>query len=95
MLQQIVDVLNSMQQPQFKVISRSIRDHFNSLLWKFKTKTNKELKASGIEVETTELDVLLEIVASKTEYDIKFSKLDENKEAKIRGRWKFCRSSLE
>ena len=83
-LQTIADVLNNMQQPQFKVTSRSIRDHLNSLLSKFKSKTNKELKASGTEVETTELNVLLEeVLSTKTEYDIKFSKLDDRKKQKI------------
>ena len=48
-----------MQQPQFKVTSRSIRDHLNLLLSKCKPKPNKELKARGIEVETTELNALL------------------------------------
>ena len=74
-------MLNSIQQPQFKVTSRSIRDCLNSLLSKFKSKTNKELKASGTEVETTELNVLLEgVLSTKTEYDIKFNKLDDKKQ---------------
>ena len=64
-LQSTADVLNSMQQPQFKVASTSIRDYLNLLLSKLKSKTNKELRASGIEVETTELNVLLEEVLSK------------------------------
>ena len=51
-----------MQQRQFKVTSRSIRDHLESLLSKFKSKINKELKASGIEVETTGLSASLEEV---------------------------------
>ena len=80
MPQPTADVLNSIQQPQLKVTSRSIRDYLNSLLSKFKFKTNKELKASGIEVETTELNVLLEdVLSTKTEYDIKFNKLDDKK----------------
>ena len=80
MPQPTADVLNSIQQPQLKVTSRSIRDYLNSLLSKFKFKTNKELKASGIEVETTELNVLLEdALSTKTEYDIKFNKLDDKK----------------
>ena len=49
-LQPIADMLNNVQRPQFKVTSRSIRDRLNSLLSKFKSKTNKELKAGGIEV---------------------------------------------
>ena len=82
-LQTFADVLNNMQQPQFKVTSRSIRDHLNSLLSKFKSKTNKELKASGIEVETTQLNASLEeVLSAKTEYDIKFSKLDDKKKQK-------------
>ena len=68
-----------MQQPQFKVTSTSIRNHLNSLLSKFKSKANKELK-----VETTELNALLEeVLSAKTEYDIKFSKLDDKKKQKI------------
>ena len=60
-----------MQQPQIKVNSRSIRDHLNSLVLKFKSKPNKELKASGTEVETAELNALLEeVLPAKTEYDI-------------------------
>ena len=43
-----------MQQSQFKVTSRSIKDYLNALLSKFKSKTNKELKASGFQVETTD-----------------------------------------
>ena len=69
-----------MQQSQFKFTSRSIRDHLNSLLSKFKSKANKELKASGIEEETTELNALLEeVLSAKTEYDFKFSKLGDKK----------------
>ena len=60
-----------MQQPQIKVNSRFIRDHLNSLVLKFKSKPNKELKASGTEVETAELNALLEeVLPAKTEYDI-------------------------
>ena len=69
-----------MQQPQIKVNSRSIRDHLNSLVLKFKSKPNKELKASGTEVETAELNALLEeVLPAKTEYDIQLSKLDDKK----------------
>ena len=78
--------MNKMQQRQFKVTSRSITDHLESLLSKFKSKTNKELKASGIEVEITKLNVSLEeVLFAKTEY-IKFSKLDD----KMERWWKFC-----
>ena len=72
--------MNKMQQRQFKVTSKSIRDHLESLLSKFKSKTNKELKASGTEVETAELNALLEeVLPAITEYDIKLSKLDDKK----------------
>ena len=77
-LQSIADVLNNMQQSQFKVTSRSIRDHLNALLSKFKSKTNKELKASGFEVQNHRLNALLEeVFSAKTEYDIKF--IEDNK----------------
>ena len=81
----IADVLNSVQQPQFKVASISIRDHLNSLLSKFKSKTNKEHKAGGIELETTKQNFLLEkVLSAKTEYDIKFSKRNDKKKQKIK-----------
>ena len=65
---------------QYATNSRSMRDHLNSLLSKFKSKTNKELKASGTEVETAELNALLEeVLPAITEYDIKLSKLDDKK----------------
>ena len=74
-----------MQQPQFKVTSRFIRDHLNSLLSTFKSKSNKELTATGVEVETTELIALLEeVLSAKTKYDIKFNKLDDKKKQKIK-----------
>ena len=60
MLQSFGDVLNSMKQPRFKVTSRSITDNLNSLRSKLKSKVNKELKVGGIEVETTELNILFE-----------------------------------
>ena len=76
-------MLNSTQQPHFKVTSRSRKDHLNSILSTFKSKTNKELKASIIEEETTELNVSLEeVLSAKTDYDIKFSKLDDKKKQK-------------
>ena len=65
---------------QYATNSRSMSDHLNSLLSKFKSKTNKELKASGTEVETAELNALLEeVLPAITEYDIKLSKLDDKK----------------
>ena len=65
---------------QYATNSRSIRDHLNSILSKFKSKPNKELKASGTEVETAELNALLEeVLPAITEYDIKLSKLDDKK----------------
>ena len=65
---------------QYATNSRSMSDHLNSLLSKFKSKTNKELKASGTEVETAELNALLEeVLPAITEYDIKLSKFDDKK----------------
>ena len=64
----------------FKLRKWYITSHLNSLLSKFKSKTNKELKASGIEVEITKLNLSLEeVLFAKTEY-IKFSKLDDKME---------------
>ena len=46
---------------------RSVRDRFSGLVDKFKKKTSKELSASGISPEPTELDRLLEEITERME----------------------------
>ena len=58
---------NLTKQPDFKVSKRSVRDRFSGLVDKFKKKTSKELSASGISPEPTELDRLLEEITEQME----------------------------
>ena len=46
---------------------RSVRDRFSGLVDKFKKKTSKELSASGISPQPTELDRLLEEITEQME----------------------------
>ena len=59
-LEKIALSLNSLEEPWFKVDQRALRDRFKKLLGQYITKKNEEQKASGIDVETTELDALRE-----------------------------------
>ena len=52
--------LNSVKQTTFDVDKRSVRDHLNSLVSKYKKKIRREENASGISPELSELDKLLE-----------------------------------
>ena len=57
---EITDRLNNIKDPKFKVSKRSIWEHFQLLLSKFKTTMKTEQRASGIEVEETEVDKAME-----------------------------------
>ena len=50
---------------KFKVTARSVRDRYNLLTKKMQAKLKSEEKASAIDVETTELDDLLEEISEK------------------------------
>ena len=58
-LDRIAESLNAISEPYFKVDQRSLRDRIKKLIKSFVTKRNNEEKASGIEVEHSELDDLL------------------------------------
>ena len=64
---EIAERLNNIKDPKFKVSKRSIREHFQLLLSKFKTKMKTEQRASGIEVEDTEVDKAMEEIYEKWE----------------------------
>lgn len=57
--------LNSLNQPKFKVIGRAVRDRHTLLTSRHKQKLRDEEKASGIEIEETELDILLEDILER------------------------------
>lgn len=71
-LTQIADTLNQLAKPTFKLDQRAVRDHIAKLLRSFNLKNKQEEKASGIDVETTECDVLCEeILELKKESELK------------------------
>jgi len=47
----ISEALNALEKPAFRVHERSVRDHLNLLMKKFKKKENEEARASGIACE--------------------------------------------
>ena len=61
----IAKKLNSIEQPKFRVNSRSVRDRYSLLISKQAEKLRETLKSSGTEVEQTELDVLLEEIIER------------------------------
>lgn len=58
-LDRIAESLNAISDPYFKVDQRSLRDRIKKLIKLYVTKRNNEEKASGVEIEHTELDDLL------------------------------------
>jgi len=67
--QEICDNVNKLN--GFTVTSRSVRDKFKVLEDRHKAKMNEERRASGINVEQSEIDTLLEeILLRKTEYEM-------------------------
>ena len=80
--------LNSIHQPKFRVTARSVRDRFSLLSTKYAQKLRMEERASGIEVEQTELERLIDEILerekdAKRELDSKYrekkSKADKEK----------------
>ena len=78
----ISEALNSMEKPKFKVTDRSIRDHLNVLMKKFRKKENEERKASGIELdEESELDKAMRDIIELFD-DHEKQQLEENQQKK-------------
>ena len=63
----IAESLNQIDKPKFRVNKRSVKERFNLLAEKYKTKIRNEEKASGISPEITELDMLLEEILALEE----------------------------
>ena len=84
LLQKIVDTLNGIQKPSFRIDARSIRDRINKLLAKFIDKQREEERASGISAEYDELDQLLqEIKDLKEDSEREIAETDEKKNKKL------------
>lgn len=62
---EIADRLNDCKEASFKVSQRSVRERCSLLETKFRKKTRDEESASGISVEVSEEDVLLEEIIEK------------------------------
>ena len=58
--QQIADSLCGYDRPVFSVSKRAVRDRYSVITSKYRKRTQAEVRASGIDVEQSELDVLLE-----------------------------------
>ena len=66
--EEIAERLNSINDQKFKVSKRSVREHFQLLLLKFKTKRRSEELASGIKVvKDNEIDKAMEEIYEKWE----------------------------
>ena len=65
MWQKIADNLSSYGSPKFSVTKRAVRDRYGIISDKYKKKIRSEEKASGIQVDETELGVLLEEVVER------------------------------
>ena len=87
-LDRISESLNSIENPYLKVDQRALRDRIKKLLKSYVDKRNKEEKASGVDVEHTELDdLLLDIFERQNQAeadavetsDTKNKKLDQEK----------------
>ena len=64
----IQERLNNVEQPKFVLKDkRAVRDRWNLLQSKFRKRMAEEEKASGIDVEMSERDVLIEELCSKEE----------------------------
>lgn len=63
----LAEKLNAMSSlsPKFRVTARSVRDRYNLLTKKMQAKLKSEEKASGITVESSELDCALEEILEK------------------------------
>ncbi|XP_068761324.1 caldesmon-like [Montipora capricornis] len=61
----VAQQLNSIHQPIFRVTTRSVRDRFSLLSTKYAHKLRMEEKASGIEVEQSELEKLIEEILER------------------------------
>jgi len=61
----IAENLNAMPSLKPRVTARSLRDRYNLLTKRMQAKLKMEEKSTGIDVETSELDVLLEEILEK------------------------------
>ncbi|XP_015752863.1 PREDICTED: uncharacterized protein LOC107332644 [Acropora digitifera] len=56
----ITDRLNDETSVKFQVKKKNVQEHFKLLLDKFKAKRKHQAKLSGVEIEDSEMDILME-----------------------------------
>ena len=79
----LAECLNLYDDPKFNVDQRSVRDHLNSLVEKRKKRVREIEKASGIQVDDTEVDIALDdIILRFKEIDDETQKQSDAKKAK-------------
>ena len=80
----VAQQLDSIHQPSFRVTARSVRDRLTLLSTKYAQNLRMEEKASGIDVEQTDLDSLLEeILEREKEAKKDLESKDRDKKSKV------------
>ena len=68
----------------FRITHQSVREHFSTLIQNFKKKESFNKRASGINVEETQVDkAVCDIIARMKEYDNLFTKESEEKHSTV------------
>jgi len=75
---EIAAILNSLEEPYFKVNARSVRDRYTLLAKKHKAKISKENKASGISPDISEVDEALADLIQRFEEADKMREVELN-----------------
>ena len=84
--EQLAVCLNASFDPIFRVNARSVRDHLNTILEKFKRKMNAEERASGSNPDETELDIALQDILERfKQIEEEQTKESDEKKAKTGG----------
>lgn len=63
----ITDRLNDETSVKFQVKKKNVQEHFKLLLDKFKAKRKHQAKLSGVDIEDSEMDILMEEILEKWE----------------------------
>ena len=80
---EISTILNSIDEPYFKLTPKSVRNRYSLIAKKFKSKQNEENKASGISPEITELNEALQDITERfNEADLDRDKESAEKKSK-------------
>ena len=87
---QLAEKLNEVSSCKFIVTQKSLRDHLKLLTQRHKQKMRSEERASGIDPEMTEMDIMLEEICEKEEVA---EEEEERKKKKSQDRKGECREN--